>query len=216
MPDSIASLLSSQALKKQKHVCAIFDSRAEATEIIGKFIAEGCHNGHKTMFLLDPDLADEAKSNLGLNGVDVECTSSTGKFELRVWKESYLRDESFDPVSIVNFIETTMKSAHEGGHSCIWAAGDMNWAGKNPEHSAGLIEYESRLNDIKPQFEDDLWVCFYDASQFNGKVIADIIRAHPVVLMGKTIHENPFYTPPSELLIELAQWEKYRPRTQAS
>lgn len=217
MSENITSLLSSPALKNQKHICAIFDDSSEATEIIGKFVAEGCKRGHKTMFLLDPDLSQTALQDLGRQGVNVEEARGAGMFDLKVWKESYLSEDPFKCDFMLNFIETSMRTAHSDGHSCVWAFGDMNWAGKNPQTSAELIRYESRLNEMKSEFEDDLWVCFYDASQFNGKVISDIIRAHPVVLMGKRIHENPFYTPPAELLIELADWEKFRPnRSQAS
>ncbi|HEY9717408.1 MAG TPA: MEDS domain-containing protein [Trichormus sp.] len=211
MRKSIASILDSEPLKKHRHVCGIFRSREEAKQVMGEFIAEGCFRGHKTIFLLDPDMAADARQHLSEQGVDVDTASVSGKFELQVWKDNYLKGgETFSCDSILDFIDESMSAAHDGGHECIWAAGDMNWAGKDPENSAELIAYEARLNELKPKFEDDVWICFYDASLFSGTVISEVIRAHPVVLMGRSIFENSLYTPPDELLKELAEYETFK------
>lgn len=177
---------------------------------MGEFIAEGCARDHKTMFLLDPDMAAETQQHLTEQGLDLDCAHTKGKFDLRVWDQTYLKDETFDAESILKFIDESMSAIHDAGHECIWAAGDMNWAGKNPECSAQLLAYEARLNYLKPKFDDDIWICFYDASQFNGRVIAEVIRAHPVVLMGRSIYENSLYTEPDTLLKELYNYEVYK------
>lgn len=162
------------------------------------------------MLLLDPDLEGEAKENLVEQGMDVDKAGAEGKFDLRLWKDNYLKNVPFCSKSMVDFIDESMTATHDAGHQCIWAAGDMNWAGKNPENSTELVAYEALLNNIKPKFENDIWLCFYDASQFNGRVISEIIRAHPVVLMGRNVFENSLYTPPDELLKELADYRAKR------
>jgi hypothetical protein len=33
----------------------------------------------------------------------------------------------------------------------------------------------------------------------------DVLRTHPLAMVGGIVYENPFYLPPSEFLIELRQ-----------
>jgi hypothetical protein len=31
----------------------------------------------------------------------------------------------------------------------------------------------------------------------------DVLRTHPMAIIGGTLHENPFFVPPDQLLLEL-------------
>jgi hypothetical protein len=36
-------------------------------------------------------------------------------------------------------------------------------------------------------------------------VVVDVMRTHPMVIIGGALHENPFYVPPERLLIEMRE-----------
>jgi hypothetical protein len=36
-------------------------------------------------------------------------------------------------------------------------------------------------------------VCQYDRRQVSGSIVVAAFRTHPIVVLGDTIHENPFY-----------------------
>lgn len=38
----------------------------------------------------------------------------------------------------------------------------------------------------------------------------DIMRTHPVVIIGGVLQENPFYVPPDQFLLELRERGAYR------
>ena len=59
-----------------------------------------------------------------------------------------------------------------------------------------------------PKYEDPV-ICTYDLSQFGAEVVIDILRVHPLVIIGGIMHENPFYTPPDEFLQELNQLARF-------
>ena len=46
-------------------------------------------------------------------------------------------------------------------------------------------------------------VCVYDAGRLSGGMLIDLLRTHPLTVMNGVLHENPFYTPPNEMLREL-------------
>jgi hypothetical protein len=35
--------------------------------------------------------------------------------------------------------------------------------------------------------------------------VIDVLRSHPVAIIGGVVHENPFFVPPDELLHELRE-----------
>ena len=47
--------------------------------------------------------------------------------------------------------------------------------------------------------------CTYDLGKFSAAAVMDILRTHPMVIVGEVMQENPFYTPPDELLPELGR-----------
>jgi hypothetical protein len=57
------------------------------------------------------------------------------------------------------------------------------------------------VNDVWNQ-SDDAVICTYHLSQFSGDAVVDIMRTHPMVIIGGTLHENPFFTPPAEFVRE--------------
>jgi hypothetical protein len=46
-------------------------------------------------------------------------------------------------------------------------------------------------------------ICTYDLSRHSGAFIVDVMRTHPMVLIGGILQENPFYVLPEEFLQEL-------------
>jgi hypothetical protein len=64
------------------------------------------------------------------------------------------------------------------------------------------IEYEMRLNDVLPHYDDPV-ICTYDANLLNGSIAFDILRTHPVAIIGGVLHENPFFARPDEFLREV-------------
>jgi hypothetical protein len=41
--------------------------------------------------------------------------------------------------------------------------------------------------------------------QFGAEVVMDIMRTHPMVVIGGILQENPFFVPPGEMLRELRE-----------
>ena len=77
----------------------------------------------------------------------------------------------------------------------IWAADDRSVIDD-------LVEFELRVNGVWRR-HDDAVICVYDLAKFGGDTVIDIMRTHPMVIVGGVLHQNPFFMPPSEFLREL-------------
>jgi len=86
------------------------------------------------------------------------------------------------------------------GLTRLWA--NMEWALEELPGVHDIVEYEARLNQVLPKY-DDVVVCTYDITKFSAAVVMDILRTHPEVIIGGTLQKNPFYVPPEEFLQEL-------------
>ena len=72
-----------------------------------------------------------------------------------------------------------------------------------------FVEFETRVNYVSPKYDDPL-ICAYDLSKFSSSMIIDVMRTHPVVLIGGVLQENPFFVPPNQLLLEIRERRSVR------
>ena len=78
----------------------------------------------------------------------------------------------------------------------------MEWALEARVGVAALLEYEAKAN-CEPRRNHDPVICTYDLARFGGGIVVDIMRTHPMLIIGGILHENPFFVPPEEFLQEL-------------
>jgi len=52
------------------------------------------------------------------------------------------------------------------------------------------------------QRHDDIVICVYDLKRMSGDMVIDIMRTHPIVLIGDVLQQNPFFVPPDQFLRE--------------
>ena len=80
----------------------------------------------------------------------------------------------------------------------------MEWALQDRPGVNQIVEYEFRLNQTLQKY-DHVVCSTYDLSKFTASVIMDILRTHPVVLIGEVLHRNAFFVSPEKLLRELQE-----------
>jgi hypothetical protein len=64
-----------------------------------------------------------------------------------------------------------------------------------------VIEFEARVNDVG-RHHDDAVICTYHLGHFSGDAVIDIMRTHPMVIVGGLLQRNPFFVPPDQFLPE--------------
>jgi hypothetical protein len=97
-----------------------------------------------------------------------------------------------------------LQSADGAGYPLTRVLAHMEWALLDKPGVDNLLEYETRLNHVLPKYDDPV-VCTYDLSKFGASVTMDILRTHPVVIIGGVLQENPFFVPPDQFLHEIRE-----------
>lgn len=188
---------------EQRHVCAFFRSAEEKYRVLLPFIKDGFDCGDRAFHVVDPARRREHLQRLESAGIDTASAESKGQLKVYGWNEAHLDPNGrFDQYRMIALIENELKFGAARGFGASRAIGHMEWALEDPSGVDDLVEYEARLNYILPQYKDPV-ICVYDVAKFSGAVIVDILRTHPMVIIGGTLQENPFFVPPDEFLREL-------------
>lgn len=81
----------------------------------------------------------------------------------------------------------------------------MEWALEAGLDANALLEYEANANIAWIQQDGPVnpVICTYNLSRFTSDIVVDVMRTHPMVIIGGLLRENPFFVPPEEFLEEL-------------
>lgn len=194
------------------HICAFFDSRNEEYRVMGPFFKEGLEWGEKSVHIVDPQLAADHVARLQECGIDTDHCQACGQLDVLTWNDAYLSGGAFDQDRMLSAIDGVLAAGREAGYPKMRIMGNMNWTFKENPGTEQVIEFESRVNETLAR-SGQLAVCVYDAARLSGAMMMDILRSHPLTLVGNVIYENPFYTPPEELLREIRSRHKDKDRS---
>ena len=192
-----------------RHICALFNSIDEEHRVLRSFFKDGFDRGDKAFHLVDPELREEHLRRLAEAGINVHEAMDTGQLEVRRWQDAYLRGDHFDQDAMLALIEEVLQSAAAAGYPLTRLVAHMEWALLDKPGVDNLMEYETRLNYVLPKYDDPV-VCTYDLSKFPASLVMDIMRTHPVVIIGGILQENPFFVPPDQFLLELKERRSVR------
>lgn len=195
--------LADRSLDPTRHVCAFFHTKDEEYRVLRGFIKEGLRAGEKAFHIVETGRQDEHVRCLHDHGVEQAGAARTsGQLEVRAWEDAYLRDGHFDQDRMLALIKEVLGRGHREGYPMTRLVANMEWALLDRPGVDDIVEYESRLNYVLPDLQDPV-VCTYDLQKFSASVVMDMLRTHPMVIVGGLLQQNPLYVPPDEFLAEL-------------
>jgi hypothetical protein len=185
-----------------RHICAFFHDKDEESRVLLPFIKEGLDRGEKAMHVVDPKQMRQHVRRLEDLGLPIAEAERRGQFAVHGWDEIYLAGNCFDPERMEANQEEMLTKAREQGFPQTRVICYMDWALENHAGVDRIVEHETQCNLMWNRLQDPV-ICVYDLNRFSGGVVMGIFRAHPMILIGPVLHENPFYSPPEEYLEEL-------------
>jgi MEDS: MEthanogen/methylotroph, DcmR Sensory domain len=142
------------ALGKERHICAFFNTSDEEYRVLLPFIREGIDRGEKGFHIVDPKLMDDHFRRLSEAGIDTAAATERGQLTVRRWQDAYLRDGHFDQDRMLALIQEVLNDGPKEGFPLTRLVAHMEWALEDFPGVNDLVEYETRLNFILPNFQD--------------------------------------------------------------
>ncbi len=204
-------------LKDRAHVCAFFNNPDDAHRVLLPFVKEGLELGEEALHTIDPRQRAEYIAWLTAAGIDV-AGDKRGQMEVLDWTESHLRAGRFDQEWTLAFWGKFASDAKGKGFPLVRFVSQMEWVLETDLDLNELLEYEAKANEAWLRHDGPVnpAICVYDLRKFRGDIVVDVMRTHPLVIIGGVLQENPFFVPPDEFLRELRQRRAHRSGSSAA
>lgn len=197
MPDRPVLGVPGVELRPGDHVCAFYRDQADRDDILFPFLAEGVRAGQRCICVVESVGPAEVCETLG---VGLDDPSEQAALQLLTPAESYLRDGTFSMPAMLDFWQQGVTRAlADDGFDFVRVIGEMPRALTGKPDLEEFLLYESELNRFAPLYPQVI-VCLYDLDRFGGRLLVDILRTHPLVLLGGAVLENPYYLEPDAFL----------------
>ena len=197
------SLAGSQ-LHEVRHVCAFFTTDDEEYRVLMPFIKDGFSCGDKAVHVVNPEQREEHLQHLAKVGIDTAGLQKSGQLEVWNNTEVYLREGRFDQDRMLETFENMAGGNAKGEFPLSRIVCRMDWVTGDRFRIQNVIEFESRVNDVWRR-HDDAVICTYHLGKFGGDAVIDILRTHPMVIIGGMLQQNPFFVLPGEFLREFRE-----------
>ena len=194
-------------LDPYRHVCAFVNSRDEEHRILDPFVSEGLARGERAIYLVDPAERANLVRHLRRLGLDMPTLLRQRQCDVRTWTETYLRGGRFDQDAMLGIIDELLGSSPSPR---IRMVADMGWAVEQDGVSDLLLEFEARANFVQAKYAHVV-ICVYDTAKFGADFVIDVLRTHPMALIGGILQINPFFVPPAEFLEEVRSRDRRAP-----
>ena len=170
--------------------------------MLAPFYRDAEQRNERNLHCVDPAGLDDHRRHLAAAGIDVDGCERRGHLALRPWPPA---PGGFDVPGLLAAMDraTAARGDEAAGFDGLRVMTQMGWAVGHGVDRLDLLEYEARLNGV---LDDNrcMAVCVYDLAPLDGTTMMDLLRTHPLTLIGGVLRENPFFTPPAEMLRELA------------
>lgn len=185
------------------HVCAFFNSRDEEYGVMSPFYKQAVDQDEQNLHIVNPVHADDHRRRLSDASIDTPHCEACGQLQVLTWNDAYLNEQgAFDKDRMLATVDHLTGAGRHADFSRVRIMGDMDWVFAGVPGAADILEYEAEVNEVLSKNKQPA-VCVYDIAKLSGSMMMDILRTHPLTLIGGVVQENPFFTPPAEMLREL-------------
>jgi len=182
------------SLSAGAHVCPIYTTAAERANALVPFFRGGLARGEQCLYIADAEGVEELLNALRADGIEIEAVIERGALIALTERSLYARNGHFDPDAMFTLLQTTAEHALASDFTGLSVAGEMTWLlGPDPGNSR-FLECEARINDLPPQLGTRT-VCQYDRRRFPPAILRDVLRLHPLVVVGEHVHDNIYFDP---------------------
>ena len=186
-------------IAQHDHVCIIYESEEERLGSVLPFVRAGLTGGDRCVYVADAPSVGATLGAMREHHVDVDGAVRAGRLVVLTARDSYLAGGRFDPDVMLDYACGAAQSAVAEGYTGLHIAGEMSWALGGDPGCNRILEYEVKVNRRIPH-EPAIAICQYDRRRFSPEVIRDVIRTHPLVVIGGRVCRNFYYVPPEDLL----------------
>jgi len=192
------------------HICQLYSKVTEIPGVTARLIRVGLAAQEKCMFAAAPAQVKEMCDELVKLQIDVESMLESGQLVLIEDREPFLANgKRFDPYFLLSSHQTFIAQALRESWTAVRISIDMSWLSKDIATPEMLLKYEA-ASDAVFTFQNApiIALMHYDYSKLLPSLVVEMLKLHPIAVVGKFIRRNPYYLNSEQYMLKILRIKK--------
>jgi hypothetical protein len=200
------------------HICQLYSKVTEIPGVTARLMRVGLSLSEKCLFAAAPAQINELREELGKLQVDVGGLIEAGQLALHEEREPFLANGNrFDPYFLLSSHQTFIAQALREGWQAVRISIDMTWLTKNVATPEQVLKYEA-ASDAVFTFQNApiIALMHYDYSKLQPNLVVEMLKLHPISVVGKYIRRNPYYLNSEQYMLKILRIHRDRGNSPAA
>ena len=202
----------SERIPPGSHICQLYSKVIEIPGVTARLMRVGLSLSEKCLFAAAPTQVKELTDELRKLQVDVDSLLTSGQLVLHEDREIFLANGTrFDPYFLLSLHQTFIAQALREGWKAVRISIDMTWLAKDLATPEQILKYEA-ASDAVFTFQNApiIALIHYDHSKLVPSLVVEMIKLHPISVVGKYIKRNPSYLNSEQYMLKILRINKER------
>ncbi len=193
------------------HICQLYNKVDEIKSVTARLLSLGLAASERCLFVASPASVRDVEDGLERLGTDVAAAKERGQLILQTDREPFLIGKRFDPYHLLSTHNTFIAQAHRDGWSGVRISIDMTWLTRDIATPEQILKYEA-ASDAVFTFQNApiIALMHYDYSKLPGGLVVELLKLHPIAVVGKYIKRNPYYLNSEQYLLKILRANRER------
>ena len=200
----------SERIPPGSHICQLYSKVTEIPGVTARLMRVGFSLFEKCLFAAAPAQVQEICEELQKLQVDVDALVASGQLILLDERESFLAGgKRFDPYFLLSSHQTFIAQALREGWKAVRISIDMTWLSKDIATPEQILKYEA-ASDAVFTFQNApiIALMHYDHSKLLPSLVVEMLKLHPISVVGKYIKRNPYYLNSEQYMLKILRINK--------
>ena len=206
----------SERIPPGSHILQLYNKVGEIAGVTARLLEVGLASSEKCLFAGTPASVQEMQQALAKAGVDVPAAVDTGQLRFISDRDALLVGKRFDPYHLLSTHQTFIAQALREGWKAVRISIDMTWLTHEVATSEQVLKYEA-ASDAVFTFQNApiIALMHYDYSKLPGQLVVEMLKLHPIAVVGKFIKRNPYYLNSEQYLLKILRVNREKGRVVA-
>ena len=196
----------SERIPPGSHICQLYSKVTEIPGVTARLMRVGLSLSEKCLFAAAPAQIKELRDELQKLQVDVNGIVEAGQLVLHEEREMFLvnNGKRFDPYFLLSSHQTFIAQALREGWQAVRISIDMTWLTKDIATPEQILKYEA-ASDAVFTFQNApiIALMHYDHSKLLPSLVVEMLKLHPISVVGKYIKRNPYYLNSEQYMLKI-------------
>ncbi len=200
----------SERIPPGSHICQLYSKVTEIPGVTARLMRVGFSLSEKCLFAAAPTQVKELTDELRKLQVDADSLLASGQLVLHEDREVFLANgKRFDPYYLLSLHQTFIAQALREGWRAVRISIDMTWLVKDLATPEQILKYEA-ASDAVFTFQNApiIALMHYDHSKLLPSLVVEMIKLHPISVVGKYIKRNPSYLNSEQYMLKILRINK--------